>query len=486
MKKFLSVFIICTMILTSMPVLASEYNQEIDFAFDAYTTFKQNKSDECILMAVDEDVKTALEERLIIAWENMDTEVQLYPDIKIHKDDIASVFAQVFYENPKYYYIVRSFSGTVNSAGYMGKLTKLSYSTNSMEEVKTTWEKVDKAVEEMLLYIEPDMTDFEKVMSVHDYMVNNFEYDITDTDQDYLILLDKKGVCAAYAEAFQHLMNVLGIEASIVRSDEMKHLWSMVKLDSRWYHIDVTWDDPAPDNVAMVSHQYALLSTNEIKNMGHYDFEAPYTAASTTYNKASWRDDMGAMATIDGIMYRVEGSNLIDENDNVIYENLDGDDGKWSIGDGYIIRDKVLSGLCKINGILYFNTDKGIYSYNPATKETATVLEKEGICGIYADKNVLIYNAYDRDNGVFVKSGEIRIADMVMQKPYFEDGKAVVRLYNDTGVPLWIISNGEGCKIQKVDAKNMDTAEFENGNEQTLYVWKNSLEPVVEKITISE
>lgn len=480
MKRFFSLMLSVFIILASIPVMAE------DFAFDIYDSFYTEKSDEAVLMEVEDSVKADLEERLISAWENMDTEVQLYPDIKIHKDDIASIFAEIYFENPKYYYVARSFSGKVNNSGYLGTLTKLSYTTTDRAEVEKTWAEIDKATEEILFYISPDMTDFEKIITVHDYMVLNYEYDITDMDQTYLIMLDKKGVCAAYSEAFQHVMNKLDIDCTLVRSEDMGHIWNMVKLNNRWYHIDVTWDDPIPDQVAGINHRFVLLSDNAIQSMGHTGFEAPYYASSTSYNDAPWRDDESAIVTVDNVMYRIEGNNLIDENGRVIYEELDGGDGNWSIGGGYIYENSVYSGICVINGILYFNTDKAIYSYNPKTEAVTTVLEKEGVCGIFADKNLLVYNKVDLETNCFVKSGEIRIADAAMAQPYFENGEAVIRLYNDCDVPVWIISEGDGFKIRKVDAKGFDKAVFENGDSQTIYVWRNSLEPVLEKLTVAE
>lgn len=473
------------MLLVSIPVTAEGFEKEEAFTFDIYDSFYSASSDEAVLMEVDEDIKVALEERLIAAWENMDTEVQLYPDIKIHRDDIVSVYSQIFFENPRYYYVARSFSGQISN-GYMTKLTKLSYNVESMDKVRKTWAEIDKATEEILLYISPDMTDFEKIMTVHDYMINNYAYNINDTDQTFLIMLDKAGVCAAYSEAFQHMMNVLGIESTLVSSEEMGHIWNMVKIDDRWYHVDVTWDDPVPNQAARVNHNYMFLSTKAIENMGHTGFTAPYSAISTIYNNAEWRDDEGAIVTVNGIMYRVEGNDLIDENGNIIYKDLDGGDGKWSVSKTSYVENAVWTGLCEINSVLYFNTDTGIYSYNPKTNVTECVLEEYGIGGLYADKNVIVYSAYDFDNGAFIKKGELKIADVRLGVPYYEDGKAVVRLYNDYDVPLWIISKGDGYKVQKVDAKSIATAKFENGEEQTIYIWKNSLEPVFEPFTITE
>lgn len=484
MKKLLCLLICIIISISSITVFAEEsFFVEEDFIFDS-SDMVGISSDETTLMAIEEDVKQALEEKLIAAWENMDTEVQLYPDIKIHRDDIIAYYSAVFFENPQYYYVIRSFGGSSNSAGYMGKLTKLSYSVDNMDTVRATWKEIEKATEEILFHITPDMTDFEKVMEVHDYMDLHYTYNIEDFDQTYFIMLDRVGVCAAYAEAFQHMMNVLGIEGSIVTSDEMGHMWNLVKLDGRWYHMDVTWDDPT-DNFAMVVHEYSLLSTKALEQMGHSGFTSPYSAISTIYNDAPWRDERGGIVTIDGVLYMVESNNIVDETGNIIYTNLDGGDGVWNVKPVSGIKNEVFAGLCQINGILYFNTDRGICSYNPKTKETKVVKEEYGICGLYADGGTILYNEYNFDSGLFVKKGELKIADVSLGSCYYEDGKAVIRLYNETDTPLWIISVGDGCKVEKAE-EGFNTLRIENGTSQTIYIWKQSLEPVFEKITISE
>ncbi len=480
MKKALLTEILLILLCISTPVSAEEVE------FDIYDVFYRESLDEAVLMSVDEDVKDAFCEKITEVWENMDTSITLYPDIKIRESDMLELYSMTVYENPRYYYTVKSFSYSLTGDGYVRGLSKLKYTVADKAEVEKTLAEIDKATDEILLYIEPDMTDFEKIMTVHDYMVDNYVYDITDSDQTFLILLDKKGVCAAYSEAFQHMMNVLGIESTLVRSDSMGHIWNMVKLDGEWYHIDVTWDDPVINRVAKVSHRYALLSDSAIAAEGHFGFAAPYGADSALYDAAPWRDDEGAIVTIDGVMYRVEGNTLIDEKNNVIYENLDGGDGKWTIGGGYIFRGAVYTELCKIDGILYFNTDEEIKAYDPKTGKIDTVLEKSGICGIYADKNLLVYNKYDNTQGIFVKSGEIRICDMIMAEPYMEDESAVVRLYNDYDCPLWIISQGDGYMLRRVEAGDIGSARFDRGKKQTILIWKDNMEPVTEKVTVSE
>ncbi len=480
MKRFIVVCSVLIMLFSAVGVNAEE------FTFDIYKDTLTSDRDEAVLMETGERDKAAFKKKIINAWENMETTIQLYPEIKVDKDDIADLYFTLCLENPKYYYVVRSFARTNTLNGYVNKLVNISYTEKSMDAVRETWEKIDAATEEILFYISPEMTDFEKIVTVHDYMELHYEYNIEDTDQTMLIMLDKRGVCAAYAEAFQHMMNVLGIESTLVTSNEMAHVWNMVKTDGEWYHADITWDDPVPDQFGRVRHEYMLLSEDAIRKMGHTGFDAPYDADSTLYDDADWRDDNGSIVTVKGVMYRIEGNNLIDENDRVLYEGLDGGDGKWSIGGGYVFKGGVYAGLCQINGILYFNTDTGIFSCNPESEEVTEVLEKTGICGVFADGNVLVYNKFDTGASTFVKSGEVKIADAAIAEPYYENGSAVVKIYNACGEPVRIISKGNGYLVHEVKEDTLGTARFENGEEQTIYIWKDNLEPVAEPFTTSE
>ena len=439
--------------------------------------------DDAVLMSVNEGIKEAFSEKVTDAWDDMATSVKLYPEIKINEDDLYELYSMTVFDNPRYFYAGRGYSYTLMPGGYVGVL-KLKYTTEDKSEIKNTLAEIDKATEEILLYIDPDMTDFEKIIAVHDYMINNYVYDITDADQTMLIMLDKVGVCAAYSEAFQHMMNTLGIEGTLVRSEAMGHIWNMVKLDGEWYHIDVTWDDPVPDCEAVVRHEHVLLSDNGIKALGHYGFVSPYESTSSRYDNAAWRDDSG-MVTVDGVMYHVEGGSLIDEDGNIIYEKLDGGDGRWSIGGGYVFTGGIYAGVCRVNNIIYFNTDKGIYSYSPKDGSVETVLKKDGICGIYADKNTLIYNRFDIEESTFVKGGELRVADFVMAKPCYGKDEVTVRLYNDYDCPVWIIKGGEECDIERVEPKSLATAEFE-GKEIEIFVWKENMEPVTKKVMANE
>lgn len=472
MKRLLSLFIAFMIILSAVSASAEIVFEE--FFFDSTNDIQ--KSEDVQLFEV--DVQAELEKRLIEGWATLASEIDI-SDLNISKSDISAMYAEAFFKNPYYYYVQRSFGGTFKNASGLMVSVKPKYTETDIEVVNSTWAEIDKAVEEILLYVSPNMTQYEKVMAVHDYMAYNYAYDAEDTEQNMLIMIDKKGVCAAYSYAFIHVMNVLGIESRFITSNDMVHAWNIVNIDGEWYHIDITWDNLA-NNFAYGTRKYALLSTSAVTENGHYGFDTgDYVCDSTLYDDFSYLS-----AYCNGVSYYIKGNNIVDEDDNVVFEDLDGGDGWWNVTKTSGFKGKVYAGLCEVNGVLYFNTDQGIYSYNPKTQKTEIVLEKMGVCGMFADENVLRYNEYDSETNTFVESGSIRVSDIKLAEPYYEEGEAVIKLYNDCDDPVWVISKGDTYQIKKVTEKGVSTVTFDNGGEQSIFIWKESLEPVIDSVVI--
>lgn len=97
--------------------------------------------------------------------------------------------------------------------------------------------------------------DNDKIRVVHDYLVGQTDYDSTLSKENiyniYGALINKCTVCEGYARAFKYFMDDLGIPCvmvcgTAVNSDNVSeaHAWNYVKLNGKWYAMDVTWDDP--------------------------------------------------------------------------------------------------------------------------------------------------------------------------------------------------------------------------------------------------
>lgn len=93
------------------------------------------------------------------------------------------------------------------------------------------------------------------IKMVHDYLVDNIEYDRTISKQNiydvYGALVKHEAVCEGYARAFKYLMDEMGVPCVIVmgkgtNSQEKteNHAWNYVQINGKWYAVDATWDDP--------------------------------------------------------------------------------------------------------------------------------------------------------------------------------------------------------------------------------------------------
>lgn len=148
--------------------------------------------------------------------------------------------------------------------------------------------------------ITDDMTDYEKIKTIHDYIILNCSYDKRATTNISSMpnasyhpegcLLYNTCVCQGYAETFQLFMNALGIKNKLITGDATDaagntngHAWNSVKLNGKWFNIDLTFDDPLPDAKGLVRYTYflrndAFFEEDHIWDDGNYP-----SCTSTSY-----------------------------------------------------------------------------------------------------------------------------------------------------------------------------------------------------------
>ena len=143
---------------------------------------------------------------------------------------------------------------------------KQDYLTN-LEQEKV----VDSIVESLIATVQPEeMTDFEKVKFVNDYIVKNTVYSedsVASSHSAYAVAYEGKGVCQGYALFAQKLMQALGLESMYVVGEVYTggHAWNLVKVDDEWYHLDTTWNDPVPDRGNGIRYDYFLLNDTDMR-----------------------------------------------------------------------------------------------------------------------------------------------------------------------------------------------------------------------------
>lgn len=179
------------------------------------------------------------------------------------KDGIKSIFDGIISQDDYLHYTLKRYAYMYK--GYEGDVT-IAIEVQYLESKEQT-DYVTKRVDEILSEIITDgMNDYQKEKAVHDYIVLNVQYDTTFTDYTaYAALTKGKTVCQGYSLLAYKMLNRAGIETRIIEgSSKGLHLWNLVKLDGRWYHLDCTWDDPMPNRDGFVSYKFFNLTDGQI------------------------------------------------------------------------------------------------------------------------------------------------------------------------------------------------------------------------------
>ena len=121
----------------------------------------------------------------------------------------------------------------------------------SESKVKAAIKERDQIVKKIMDGIPKKADVVEKLRYFNEYLVLNNQYCTGDLGQrtSHISITALKGaegekgpVCESYAKAFKVLCDEAGIPCVIV--DGADHEWNYVKVDGKWYAVDVTWNDP--------------------------------------------------------------------------------------------------------------------------------------------------------------------------------------------------------------------------------------------------
>lgn len=206
----------------------------------------------------------------------------------------------------------------------------------------------DNAKDALSYIVSDDMSEYEKVHAIYDYIIYNVRYDhdcanakdkyenrfdLSEDEREFLSLNEKMkyygyylegiflnkfykkdmhAVCDGKSKAFVLMCGIEGITAVRISGEASSdgknfggHAWNKVLLDlngtgdKEWYFVDTTWGDVGDDSKEFLSHAYFLLSDDEVKNThvenpghdypkaeGKFDYYAheTYTSSGTEYN----------------------------------------------------------------------------------------------------------------------------------------------------------------------------------------------------------
>lgn len=196
---------------------------------------------------------------------------------------------------------------------------KVSYRTTAAQERQTT-----SAVNSVLDQIGArNVSDYEAVLRIHDWIVTHVEYDYEHVADDYYYpqftaygaVINRKAVCQGMALLFYRMCHEVGVDCRYISGWGSNaggggaHGWNIVKLGQYWYNVDITWED----NVGGSStHNWFLKSQANFSGHqrdGEYNtpsFHAAYPMGPSNYDPANVPTVSIAGATISGVSSRYQ------------------------------------------------------------------------------------------------------------------------------------------------------------------------------------
>lgn len=236
----------------------------------------------------------------------------------LQADNNYYIYYLYMMDNPEHFYL----SGTITIYYMQGKENEqglaLSYAVGDEKgeysnhegkdplteelknKIKAKKAKFNAAVESIVSTIPADVPDVVKELLIYDRILMEASYNNRDAVWDkmaddnftaYGVLVNKTGVCEAYAEAFQTLCFAVGINCTDVRGNAGGgHEWNCVQLDGEWYMCDLTFDDP--------------IDWEEGKVYSHQWFNV--TSAQMIENGRSWEENYGPVPQCNGTKYSYE------------------------------------------------------------------------------------------------------------------------------------------------------------------------------------
>ena len=259
-------------------------------------------------------------------------------------DAVQNTYSKPHYDNVKkernFYIDGVNETMSVSTSNMLYKAVAWGYKPVFMGSQADNLQQIYDNAKDALSYIVSDeMSEYEKVHAIYDYIIYNvrYDHDCANAQDKYVsgnlslnekmkyygyylegIFLNKfykkdmHAVCDGKSKAFVLMCGIEGITAVRISGEASSdgknfggHAWNKVLLDlngtgdKEWYFVDTTWGDVGDDSKEFLSHAYFLLSDvqtsathREKENHGYpkaegkFDYYAheTYTSSGTEYN----------------------------------------------------------------------------------------------------------------------------------------------------------------------------------------------------------
>ena len=252
------------------------------------------------------------------AVNNLQDTVNLGVDLMVN--DRYQIYFIYMFDNPEHFYLGGQVSYSSSGKLYMSYSdgTTNSFRSDAVSSITSTMKAnirqrkaaFDAEVQRIISTIPTNIPDVEKELMIYDRLLIDMCYNKTAATGDlwdgyaevnwtaYGGIINKAGVCEAYAEAFQTLCYAVGINCTgiVGTANGGSHKWNAVQLEGQWYACDVTFDDPLTPSGTEYRpgqanfHNFFNCTTAQMEQEEHSTADSKFPGPNCTATKYSYKN----------------------------------------------------------------------------------------------------------------------------------------------------------------------------------------------------
>ncbi len=200
-----------------------------------------------------------------------------------------------FYCGSEYEECISDVGALSNDEKFLAEINNFVHPYNSYTTIRTLYDetgeitlKIDKLYSEddinqidqdinklMNDNLNDNMSIRDKIKTMHDVIINNTKYDEERYENNYSdydsaringLLYDHYAICSGYTDTMAVILSKLNVPNYKIASEE--HVWNAVYLDDKWYHLDLTWDDPISSSGRdILLHDFFLIDDDQLTKL---------------------------------------------------------------------------------------------------------------------------------------------------------------------------------------------------------------------------
>lgn len=338
-----------------------------------------------------QELHPAITSRIKNELVNMTEDISMDTHYKVSDKHIEDIFTSILCESPELFYVDPHILEVSVSRPDSTLISLRPTYLFTKEEVQIKQQELDDAANKIISGIGSDWTTMEKCRYVHDMIALNCQYYNADVEtNDYSVytaygaLVKGKAYCEGYTLAFNYIMKKLNIPTAYIQSIKVNHAWSLVNIDGYYYHIDIAYDDPTPDTIGRVFHDFCIVSDKQMEaydndtnnKFKHTDWISSLKADNDMYNLDWWRGVETAIFKINGLDYYINhlygaseyGALLAYNNETDTVSEINKIENRWYVeGLSDVFWKGNYSYLHYDGEYIYYNDTTNVYRLKPGS-----------------------------------------------------------------------------------------------------------------------